>query len=563
MTAVRRHLIEPLRTGGALRALALVASAIPLGTLWFVVLVTGWAVGLGLLITLVGLPILLGLAYVVRVAAEAERRLLEALTGERLARRPVVRHDAPLTARLRGLAGDATIWREQAYLLLRFVLGLPLAVVVLALLGEGLRLALAPAYYRAGGDVADVGAWSVDTFSEAVLLVPAGLALAAASVPAAVWAARAWTALARGLLGEAAPAAAAPPADGGARPGRRPPRPVGSRGLAVHAAAYAIVNVTLVLIWTATTPGGYFWPFWTLVPLGAILLAHAALVVSPALVPGGRWGRVGLVRHAGVAGALALLLIAIWAFTTPGGYFWPVWPVIALAVQVAIHATRVFVGTGAREDELTERIDVLTSTRAGAVDAQAAELRRIERDLHDGAQARLVALAMDLGMARDRLAASGDARARDLVAGAHEEAKRALVELRDLARGIHPAVLSDRGLEAAVGSLAGASRIPVRVEVDTGGRLEPAVEAAAYFTVAESLANAAKHSGARVVEVAIGRGDGVLRVRVSDDGAGGADPQGEGLTGLRRRIEAHDGILRVVSPEAGGTTIEAVIPCGS
>lgn len=124
-------------------------------------------------------------------------------------------------------------------------------------------------------------------------------------------------------------------------------------------------------------------------------------------------------------------------------------------------------------------------------------------------------------------------------------------------------MLGDRGLEAAIGSLTGASRIPVRSEIDTGGRLDPAIEAAAYFTVAEALANAAKHSGARVMEVAVGREDGLLRVRVSDDGVGGADPAGEGLTGLRRRLEAHDGVLRVTSPPGEGTTLEAVIPCGS
>ena len=322
------------------------------------------------------------------------------------------------------------------------------------------------------------------------------------------------------------------------------------------------VNAILLTIWLTTTPGDYFWPYWTLVPLGVILLIHGVIVAAPSLVPGGGRRGVGLARHAGVAGAVILLMVAIWVFTTPGGVFWPIWVIIALAVQVALHVARLVLGLGER-DAMAERIDVLTTTRAGAVDAQAAELRRIERDLHDGAQARLVALAMDLGLARDRLGDAGDESTRTLVAGAHEEAKRALVELRDLARGIHPAVLTDRGLEAAIGSLAGASRIPVQLDIDVGGRLDPALEAAAYFMVAESIANAAKHSGARVMEVAVTRKEGRLRVRVSDDGAGGADPEGEGLTGLRRRIEAHDGVLRVTSPPGAGTTLEAVIPCGS
>ena len=167
---------------------------------------------------------------------------------------------------------------------------------------------------------------------------------------------------------------------------------------------------------------------------------------------------------------------------------------------------------------------MLTATRAGAVNQQAAELRRIERDLHDGAQARLVALAMDLGMARERLA--DDPQAQELVAGAHEQAKQAITELRDLARGIHPVVLTDRGLPAALATLAGASHIPVELDVDTGERPAAAVEAAAYFVVAEALTNANKHSGATKAAVRVARRGPVLEVRVSDDGAGGADPAG-------------------------------------
>ncbi len=218
-------------------------------------------------------------------------------------------------------------------------------------------------------------------------------------------------------------------------------------------------------------------------------------------------------------------------------------------------------GSGAHR-QMAERIDVLTTTRAAAADAQAAELRRIERDLHDGAQARLVALAMDLGMARERMDTDpDDARAR--VAEAHDEAKRALVELRDLARGIHPAVLTDRGLAAAIGSLAATGTVPTDVEVSIDGRLEPAIEAAAYFTVSEALANAAKHSGATSVSVRVAREGSLLRVSVSDDGRGGADASGGGLTGLRRRLAAHDGTLTVTSPPRGGTLLEAELPCGS
>jgi signal transduction histidine kinase len=524
-----------------------------------VLLVTGWSLGLGLLITLLGFPVLLALAYAVRGAAVVERGLANALLGTRLAapvRRP---WSGSLPRALWGWAGDPVAWREQAYLLLRFVAGLPLAVAVVAVVGAGLQMLAAPTYYYAGDGI-DLGAWTIDTLGEALLLVPAGILVLALSVPVIGGAAAVCAALARGVLGDAVPAAGAaqaPAADSryrARRPGRR-----AMQALGVHAAAYLLLNVVLIVIWAATTPGEYFWPTWTLLPLGMILAIHAVIVLMPLILPESGPRTVALARHAGVAAVLALFLVGVWAVTTPGDYFWPAWAMLGLAIPVALHAARLALGIGARE-RMEERIDVLTTSRAGAVDAQAAELRRIERDLHDGAQARLVALAMDLGLAKDRVA---DDDARALVAGAHEEAKRALVELRDLARGIHPAVLTDRGLEAALGSLAGTSRIPVELDVDPGGRLDPPLEAAAYFVVAEALANAAKHSGATAVRVSVGREGGVLRVRVADDGVGGADPAGEGLTGLRRRIEAHDGRLRVDSPRGHGTTLTAELPCAS
>jgi signal transduction histidine kinase len=212
-----------------------------------------------------------------------------------------------------------------------------------------------------------------------------------------------------------------------------------------------------------------------------------------------------------------------------------------------------------RGEELAERVETLTTTRAGAVDAQAAELQRIERDLHDGAQARLVALALSLGMAQEKLD-SDPAQARELLAEARGEARTALAELRDLARGIHPPILADRGLEAAITSIAARSPLSVTVEADVPERPPAAVEAAAYFVVAEALANATKHSGAQAVLVRLALRDGALVAEVADDGRGGADPQGSGLLGLRRRVEALDGTLSVVSPDGGGTTLHAELP---
>jgi signal transduction histidine kinase len=264
--------------------------------------------------------------------------------------------------------------------------------------------------------------------------------------------------------------------------------------------------------------------------------------------------------HTWVTIGIGLGLTLIWLLTTPGGYFWPAWVALPLFGAVGVHALVVRPGRDDRR-ELSERIDVLTATRAGAVDQQAAELRRIERDLHDGAQARLVALAMDLGMARERLAA--DPQAQELVAGAHEQAKQAITELRDLARGIHPVVLTDRGLPAALATLAGASHIPVELDVDTGERPAASVEAAAYFVVAEALTNANKHSGATKAAVRVARRGPVLQVRVSDDGAGGADPAGLGLRGLRNRVEALDGTMTLASPPGGGTVLAVELPCGS
>jgi signal transduction histidine kinase len=207
------------------------------------------------------------------------------------------------------------------------------------------------------------------------------------------------------------------------------------------------------------------------------------------------------------------------------------------------------------------RVVDLERTRAGAVDSQAAELQRIERDLHDGAQARLVALAMDLGMAQEKLDSDPDG-ARALVAGAHGEAKRALAELRDLSRGIYPAILTDRGLGPALSSIAARNPVEVALDVDVDGRLPAATEAAAYFVVVEALTNVAKHSGAEHCRVRIVHRRDRLALEVTDDGDGGADPGGAGLTGLRQRVEALDGTL-AVADASPGTTIRAELPCVS
>ena len=215
----------------------------------------------------------------------------------------------------------------------------------------------------------------------------------------------------------------------------------------------------------------------------------------------------------------------------------------------------------AREAQLEERVDELTRTRRGALDVQAAELRRIERDLHDGAQARLVALSMRLGRAEEKL--EGQPEVAELVRQAREDAGSAIAELRDLARGIAPPVLADRGLAAAIEGLGRRAAIPVAVEVELHERLPPMIETAAYFVAAEALTNAAKHGKGSPALVRVELEDETLVVEVSDKGPGGADPAGSGLLGLRQRVQALDGRFTVVSPPGEGTTVRAELPCGS
>ncbi|MGW3286963.1 sensor histidine kinase [Streptomyces sp. NPDC001002] len=209
---------------------------------------------------------------------------------------------------------------------------------------------------------------------------------------------------------------------------------------------------------------------------------------------------------------------------------------------------------------LSARVVELESDRGVVVDTAAADLRRIERDLHDGAQARLVALAMDLGLAKEKLTEDPEAAAR-MVGEAHGEVKTALQELRDLARGIHPAVLTDRGLDAALSSVASRCTVPVQVEVDLPARPAPAIEGIAYFTVSELLQNISKHSRANWAAVDVWRVENRLMVQVVDDGVGGADASsGSGLGGLAERLDAVDGILVVDSPVGGPTRVTAELP---
>ncbi|GAB2906305.1 sensor histidine kinase [Streptomyces mayteni] len=221
---------------------------------------------------------------------------------------------------------------------------------------------------------------------------------------------------------------------------------------------------------------------------------------------------------------------------------------------------RLLVSTLLGRSEAAARMLQLETDRSAVVDTSAADLRRIERDLHDGAQARLVALAMELGMAKESIASDPEAASR-LVDEAHGEVKLALQELRDLARGIHPAILTDRGLGPALSAVASRCTVPVAVDVELPSRPAQAIEGIAYFTASELLQNVSKHSGATRAGVDVWRVGARLMLQVTDDGRGGADPTaGSGLAGLADRLAAVDGLLAVHSPTGGPTTVTAELP---
>jgi signal transduction histidine kinase len=391
---------------------------LPAGILTFTWVVTGWALSLGLAITLIGLP--LGVVTILgsRWLARMERHRAALVLGKPVPERYRAPRSGRIIDRLKALLADASTWKDLAWHLLL----LPLGIL---------------------GFTVAVAGWT--------------FALGGLSVPLWWWI--------------------------------PPDTPVQ---------------------WIGITVDSWWW---------ALLCFGMGLVALPIAI--------ALVRAtAAGSGALATIILG------PG------------------------------RQELEERVEALTETRAGAVDAAAAELSRIERDLHDGAQARLVALALDLGMAEDRFERDPDG-ARELVEKARGEAKLALGELRDLARGIRPAMLSERGLVEALLAFAARSPLPATVTTDVEGKLPERVELAAYFVVAEALTNAAKHSGGTRAQVRLVREDGRLAVEVSDDGRGGADPRGEGFEGLRRRVAALDGTLRVASPPGGPTLVRAELPCAS
>jgi signal transduction histidine kinase len=291
-------------------------------------------------------------------------------------------------------------------------------------------------------------------------------------------------------------------------------------------------------------------------PLILIWSAGLALVTVPfynGALPGGA-AHLGGFRLTGFWPVTLTTLIGVGVLFTA--------PILTRALAVAdAKAARWLLGSPLT-DELTARIGELESSRAQVIDAAEAERMRIERDLHDGAQQRLVALAMELGRAKVKFETDPEAAAA-IVSQAHEQAKEALAELRNLVRGVHPPVLSDRGLDAALSGLAALCPVPVNVSVRLPVRPPAPIEAIAYFVVAEALTNVAKHARATRAWVSVEYAGTMLRLVIRDDGVGGADPSGQGLTGLAARVAGVDGRLSVTSPPGGPTSIEVMLPCGS
>ncbi|WP_250903456.1 histidine kinase [Actinomadura sp. NEAU-AAG7] len=267
-----------------------------------------------------------------------------------------------------------------------------------------------------------------------------------------------------------------------------------------------------------------------------------------ALPPEQRLTQVGYTTQAAyiTAGGLALMAVMPW--------------LTGRVARLETGVANVLLGQ-TRAERLQRRVEDLTESRAGVVDAADAERRRIERDLHDGAQQRLVALAVNLGIARATLTGLS-AEARRVIDDAHTEAKQAVAELNDLVRGLHPAVLDDRGLDAALSGVAARAPIPVRLSVDLATRPPATAEAVAYFTVSEALTNVVKHARASKAEVTVERRGGTLVVVIADDGVGGAGPSGgTGLAGLAKRAASVDGTFTCHSPLGGPTVITVELPC--
>jgi signal transduction histidine kinase len=538
------RLFAPFTSPETYLALAYYFIGAALGGLGLGVLIAGWSVTLSLSFTPLVFPLLFGLRWAVGLLARVQMELANGLLGTELDPPPMrTTRGASFWTRSLNTVRDEAFWRQQAHLLASW----PIALIPMALLSSALQLLTLPLWYR-WVDSADVFGFSnIDSFAETLPLFGLGLGLLVLTIYVVAWLTRPSRWLANRLLeGEAT------------GPMRTPAQTRARRfwALRMTTVVAGSVAVALVVIWGLTSGGdSYFWPIWPALALGLVvgIPAWIVAVLENDDIPRIALGSKALAIQIGISGILVGFMVAVWAVTTPGGYFWPIWAALGLALLTFLHGVVVY---GRR----VHRIERLEESRAAAVDVQESELRRIERDLHDGAQARLVALGMSLGMAEEKLRTDPEG-AIALLGEARTGAKEALEELRDLARGIRPPILTDRGLRAAIEALAGRSPIPVSVSVTVQDRPPDAVETAAYFVVSEALTNAIKHSDATRIDVRVSRTSELLVAEVADDGRGGANPAGNGLLGLEQRLRALDGRLRVASPPGGPTMVRAELPC--
>jgi signal transduction histidine kinase len=545
LARLANRLLAPFARPDTYRALLYQIAGVALGSLAFAVLVAGWTVTACLSFTPLVFPLLFGLRWAVGLLARAQAEVANALLRTRLSPPMRTTRGASFWSRSLNTLRDAAFWRQQAHLLVVW----PVALIPLALLTSAAQLLTLPIWYR-WVDSADVFGFSdIDTFAETLPLFAIGLGLLVLTAHVLGWLTPLSRWLASRLLRGDAAGPVRTPAEMNA---------VRRRALEIYAVVVGGISLLLIAIWALTTRS-YFWPVHAILPL-ALPLAIVAWVFHVLANPNIERRTLGsraLAIQLGVSAAIWGYLTIQWALTERG-YFWPAWVLLAFAAAAAVHAGILFLR---REYVRSHRIEELEETRAGAVDVQETELRRIERDLHDGAQARLVALGMSIGMAEEKIRTDPEG-ALALLAEARAGAKEALEELRDLARGIRPPILTDRGLGPAIAALAIRSPIPVDFTCDDHDRHDAAVETAAYFVAAETLANAIKHSGANRVDIHVRRVNDQLVIDVIDDGRGGADPSGRGLTGLRQRVAALDGRVWVTSPEGGPTMVRAELPCG-
>ena len=370
--------IRPLYQAQTYRNLLFLAAGIPIAAVVLGLVIAGWTSIAVLAITPLVVPLLLGYRALVGLLARGDAKLARSLLG--------VRPDPPAWSEGRGFWGrakavvlDPTFWRQQGYLLLRMTLGFAFAVGELALIAAAVSAVTLPIYYR--WSAPEYGSWHADSLGRALLHVPVGVA----GLVVAAWLARAlgsfWAWQVRSLLG---PRPAPATADQQQRYRRR--------ALWIDGCTALGLVVLTTIIW-AVTGAGYYWPQWVLLPLALLFAIHAIVeLVTTRLARRDQ----ALAIHGGVVAALFLFLVAVWALTARG-YFWPAWTLLGLGSAVLLHW---LITRNRRRDRLSRRVETLETSRLGAVEEQDAELRRIERDLHDGAQARLVALGMSLGMAR-------------------------------------------------------------------------------------------------------------------------------------------------------------------